>query len=76
MAPVLMPPPEPTAATARAAPGRGPSGLAAGAAPAHASPACVSSESLFGGAQELLITHAGAVYRLRITSLGKLILTK
>jgi hemin uptake protein HemP len=32
--------------------------------------------SLFAGAHEIEIQHAGAVYRLRITSLGKLILTK
>jgi hemin uptake protein HemP len=36
----------------------------------------VKSESLFGGAIELLIDHRGVVYRLRQTSLGKLILTK
>lgn len=34
------------------------------------------SESLFGGALELVIEHRGAEYRLRQTSLGKLILTK
>lgn len=34
------------------------------------------SEQLFGGAQEVLIEHRGAVYRLKLTSLGKLILTK
>jgi hemin uptake protein HemP len=32
--------------------------------------------SLFAGAHEIEIQHGGAVYRLRITSLGKLILTK
>lgn len=36
----------------------------------------VSSESLFDGAQELHIQHRGTLYRLRQTSLGKLILTK
>ncbi|RQP22217.1 hemin uptake protein HemP [Piscinibacter terrae] len=34
------------------------------------------SEQLFRGAQEVLIEHHGAIYRLRQTSLGKLILTK
>ena len=36
----------------------------------------VSSERLFDGAQELHIEHRGTLYRLRQTSLGKLILTK
>jgi hemin uptake protein HemP len=31
---------------------------------------------LFQDGQEIDIDHAGSVYRLRITSLGKLILTK
>ena len=34
------------------------------------------SEQLFGPAQEIEIAHGDAVYRLRRTSLGKLILTK
>lgn len=36
----------------------------------------VSSESLFGGSCEVHIDHRGTLYRLRQTSLGKLILTK
>lgn len=36
----------------------------------------MTSESLFEGAHELLILHAGEEYRLRITKNGKLILTK
>jgi len=36
----------------------------------------VSSAQLFAGAPEVLIDHHGAVYRLKQTSLGKLILTK
>ncbi len=36
----------------------------------------VRSEVLLQGGRELEIEHAGAVYRLRVTSLGKLILTK
>jgi hemin uptake protein HemP len=34
------------------------------------------SKALFGGSKELLIMHAGSEYRLRLTSLGKLVLTK
>lgn len=34
------------------------------------------SELLLGGGREARIEHAGAVYRLRLTALGKLILTK
>ncbi|MBK6593196.1 MAG: hemin uptake protein HemP [Burkholderiales bacterium] len=34
------------------------------------------SRAIFAGAQEVEIDHNGAVYRLRQTSLGKLILTK
>ena len=37
---------------------------------------CISSGQLMRGATELLIEHHGAMYRLRRTSLGKLILTK
>ena len=37
---------------------------------------CISSESLLAGANEVQIEHRGAVYRLKQTSLGKLILTK
>ena len=36
----------------------------------------VTSQKLFAGAHELEITHQGALYRLRQTALGKLILTK
>ncbi|MES2950141.1 MAG: hemin uptake protein HemP [Pseudomonadota bacterium] len=35
-----------------------------------------SSQALFLGSTELEIEHNGALYRLRQTSLGKLILTK
>ena len=34
------------------------------------------TEQLFGPRSEVEIEHRGAIYRLRITSLGKLILTK
>ncbi|WP_309085916.1 hemin uptake protein HemP [Chelativorans sp.] len=36
----------------------------------------VSSDELFGGAQEIAIAHAGSYYRLKITRQGKLILNK
>jgi hemin uptake protein HemP len=36
----------------------------------------LSSQSLLGGQREVEIDHGGAVYRLRVTALGKLILTK
>ena len=36
----------------------------------------VSAAALLGGARELHIEHAGALYRLRITRQDKLILTK
>ncbi len=39
-------------------------------------PPALNSASLFKGAAELQIDHGGVIYRLRQTSLGKLILTK
>jgi hemin uptake protein HemP len=36
----------------------------------------IDSQALLGAAQEIEIVHAGQVYRLRRTALGKLILTK
>jgi len=36
----------------------------------------LDSQTLFGAARELLIRHNGALYRLRMTRAGKLILTK
>jgi len=36
----------------------------------------IEFDSLCAGQPEILITHGDAVYRLRQTSLGKLILTK
>jgi hemin uptake protein HemP len=43
---------------------------------APAGPLLISSEQLFAGASEVQIRHRGALYRLKKTSLGKLILTK
>lgn len=36
----------------------------------------ISSQALMGNDREVEIEHAGQLYRLRVTSLGKLILTK
>ncbi len=36
----------------------------------------ISSDQLLAGGRELVIEHSGEEYRLRITSKGKLILTK
>lgn len=36
----------------------------------------IRSEQLLGGYREVIIEHAGDEYRLRLTSQGKLILTK
>jgi hemin uptake protein HemP len=39
-------------------------------------PRMVSSQTLFQGAREIGIEHAGSLYRLKITRQGKLILNK
>lgn len=45
--------------------------------PVHATaPRRLVSEALLAGNTEIEIEHGDAVYRLRVTSLGKLILTK
>lgn len=36
----------------------------------------INSEQLLNGAREMEIEHCGSLYRLRLTALGKLILTK
>ncbi len=36
----------------------------------------INSKTLLAGERELEIEHAGQLYRLRVTALGKLILTK
>lgn len=45
-------------------------------APGSAAPPRWRSSELFGSAQEVEIEHGDAVYRLRRTALGKLIMTK
>ncbi len=37
---------------------------------------CLRSEDLFGKQREIIIQHAGSLYRLRVTHSNKLILTK
>ena len=39
-------------------------------------PGIIPADFLFQGSQEILISHKGEHYRLRITQTGKLILTK
>ncbi len=45
-------------------------------APASPAPRRLRSQDLLGQDRELEIEHAGQLYRLRLTNLGKLILTK
>jgi hemin uptake protein HemP len=52
------------------------SGARSGDAAPPRQPRRVASDELFAGAVEVLIEHREQVYRLRRTSLGKLILTK
>lgn len=44
--------------------------------PLSAGRRCLSSRELLAGADEIEIDHDGRLYRLRVTALGKLILTK
>ena len=64
-------PPTPSQAGPAAEPGT----LAARATGAAPVPR-ISSDTLLAGATELHIEHRGSLYRLKQTSLGKLILTK
>lgn len=47
-----------------------------GRGPRASSARRLQSADLFGPGQEIEIEHGQAIYRLRLTSLGKLILTK
>jgi hemin uptake protein HemP len=53
---------------------------AANAGVQHAPPGAplrrIDSRELLGAGQEVEISHTGQIYRLRLTALGKLILTK
>jgi hemin uptake protein HemP len=42
----------------------------------HRPPRVVASSALFAGEHEIGISHAGSLYRLKITRQGKLILNK
>ncbi len=66
--------PAPTALAAAPAPSN--AGGRPAAAPAVPIPKRWLSQTLFGADREVEIEHAGQLYRLRQTSLGKLILTK
>lgn len=61
-------------------PNDNPSSLDDATLPAHANqidpPQTISSEELLQGRNELWIEHEGQIYRLRVTSRGKLYLTK
>ena len=67
--------PNPSTAAAEAAAGSAVPGTAA-RVPAPAGTLKITSEKLCAGALEVQIDHHGALYRLKKTSLGKLILTK
>ncbi|HTO34538.1 MAG TPA: hemin uptake protein HemP [Pararhizobium sp.] len=45
-------------------------------APANQTQRIVESRELFRGDNEILISHDGAIYRMKITRQGKLILNK
>lgn len=60
----MTPPPQPPA----------PRGI--GSTPRPTEPRRVHSHDILGSSQEVEIIHRSQCYRLRITSLGKLILTK
>lgn len=44
--------------------------------PPGATSRLITSEALLAGCRELLIEHAGSLYRMRVTQQNKLILTK
>lgn len=53
-----------------------PKGPTGSPTPPARAPLRLSSRQLLRGSRELEIEHAGQIYRLRLTALGKLILTK
>jgi len=53
----------------------GPNPAVAGTAGFNGAP-CYSTHELFGAARQVTIVHAGQIYRMQITRMGKLILTK
>jgi hemin uptake protein HemP len=59
-----------------AVPAAGPTGVPARTGAAATPPRIVDSRALFGDQREVRIEHNGEWYLLRLTRLGKLILTK
>jgi hemin uptake protein HemP len=57
-------------------PATAPSGPASEVPAGLSAPPCTTSDALLQGGRELQIVHGGVLYRLRLTALGKLILTK
>ncbi len=66
----------PDAREAQSEGSRLPAGVARAGQAAQLEVQRIASDALFGGGRELEIEHAGALYRLRVTALGRLILTK
>ncbi|PND40179.1 hemin uptake protein HemP [Paucibacter aquatile] len=66
----------PTPAASPVSPASSASLAALSSARPGAAPRRLSSETLLADRREVEIEHAGQIYRLRVTSLGKLILTK
>lgn len=66
----------PTPAASPVSPASSASLAALSSARPSAAPRRLSSETLLADRREVEIEHAGQIYRLRVTSLGKLILTK
>jgi hemin uptake protein HemP len=64
------------AAAAPTPPSVEPAAALSGAPPLAPSARRLRSAELFGSKHEIEIEHGQAIYRLRLTSLGKLILTK
>lgn len=68
--------PAPNAPDARSPVEHGPDGALPSAGAAAPAVRRLASDAVFAGAAEVLICHRGVDYRLRQTTLGKLILTK
>lgn len=68
--------PNPNPAPAEAVAGSAVPAVGAARQPTPSTTMKITSEKLFAGALEVQIDHHGALYRLKKTSLGKLILTK
>lgn len=60
----------------RQPPGPAPGPPSSPTPPARATAEPIESRALLAGAREVRIRHGDTIYRLQVTSLGKLILTK